>query len=125
MRPIAFVFFFGGIGSVLRHLANLAILRMTGIAFPWGILIINIVGCALIGFFARAIPLNAAWGGDMRLALMTGLCGGFTTFSAFSLDAANLWMRGEPMLAIGYVGASVVLCLIGVALGLAAGNLVA
>ena len=75
--------------------------------------------------FARAIPLNAAWGSDMRLALMTGLCGGFTTFSAFSLDAANLWMRGEPMLALSYVGASIILCLIGVALGLAAGNLVA
>ena len=122
MRPLALVFLFGGIGSVLRYLANLGVLRVTGLAFPWGILAINVVGCMLIGFFARILPLPQDGGTELRLMLMTGLCGGFTTFSAFSLDAADLWARGDLLLAFCYVAASLILCLLGVALGIALGQ---
>ena len=64
-------------------------------------------------------------GAELRLALMTGLCGGFTTFSAFSLDAADLWLRGDSGLAVAYVVASLVLCLLGVAIGIALGEALA
>ena len=125
MKPLALVFLFGGIGSVLRHLANLGVLGLTGLGFPWGILIINIAGCALIGFLARVVPLPQDGGAELRLMLMTGLCGGFTTFSAFSLDAADLWLRGDQGLAVSYVAASMLLCLTGVALGISLGQAVA
>lgn len=125
MKAALLVFLFGGLGSVLRHFANATILRLMGFGFPWGILAINIIGCALIGFLSRTLPLPGDGGAEMRLMLMTGLCGGFTTFSAFSLDAADLWTRGEPVLAVLYVAASLVLSLIGVGLGIALGSALA
>jgi len=122
MKPVLLVFLFGGIGSALRHLVNLAVLNVTGFRFPWGILVINIIGCALIGCLSRVLPLPGDGGASLRLMLMTGLCGGFTTFSAFSLDAADLYTRGEPGLAVAYVATSLILSLAGVAAGIALGE---
>jgi len=122
MRSISLVFLFGGIGSVLRYLGGVLAIRAVGADFPWGTLAINIIGCTLIGIFSRIIPLPSDGGEDLRLICMTGLCGGFTTFSAFALETAHLWMRDDPLPAAGYIGASVFFCLIGVALGLAIGK---
>ena len=122
MKSIVFVFVFGGLGSVLRHVVNMLSVRVIGPAFPWSTLFVNIVGCTLIGILARVLPLPGEGGLELRLMFMTGLCGGFTTFSAFSLDAANLWMRGDSVGAVVYVASSVVISLIGVALGLVIGN---
>ncbi len=112
------IFIFGGIGSVLRYGVGILSTKWFGLAFPWGTLAVNIIGCTLIGILARVIPLPQNGGNELRLIFMTGLCGGFTTFSAFTLDAANLYMRGEMGLAAAYIVASVVLSLIGVAIGL-------
>jgi CrcB protein len=91
----------GAAGSVLRYVVSHAGLVLFGAGFPWGTLAVNIVGSALIGVFG-ALGIS----GEARLLLVTGLLGGFTTFSAFSLETGVLWERA-PWLAVVYVAASV------------------
>jgi CrcB protein len=99
----------GALGSAARYGVNLATIRFIGPAFPWGTLAVNVIGSFLMGLFmalwAQKFPDND----NARLFLMTGLLGGFTTFSAFSLDVLNLMQRGDNGLAIVYAAASVVL----------------
>jgi CrcB protein len=85
------VFFGGGLGATLRHLVNLACARGIGIGFPWGTLIINITGSTVMGLIAGYLALKGVAAQPWRLFLMTGILGGYTTFSAFSLDAALLY----------------------------------
>ena len=101
-----------GIGGVFRHLLNTFVIGITGAAFPWGILLVNLIGCTLMGLVIGWFSLRAA-PQDLRLFLTTGILGGFTTFSAFSLDTAVLYERGDPGLAVVYVVASVVLSIAG------------
>lgn len=124
VRDALLVFVGGGLGSVLRWLTGLAALRLWGTAFPVGTLLVNIIGCCVMGLCYRLLPSLAEGPHAARLLLMTGVLGGYTTFSAFALDAAGLWMREQPMLALVYIGASVLLSLAGVALGLWIGKLV-
>jgi len=113
------VFIGGGLGAALRHGVNVGTARLFGTAFPYGTLTVNIVGCLvmglLTGYFAFKGDVSQHW----RLFLTTGILGGFTTFSAFSLDVALLYERGEVTLAAGYVLASVLVSLAGVFAGLA------
>ena len=115
------VFLGAGIGGVLRHGVNLASLKWVGPGFPYGTLAINIVGSGLMGLVAGWFAFKAGEGApqDLRLFLTTGILGGFTTFSAFSLDAILLWERGEAMLAAAYVLGSVVVSLAALVGGLA------
>ncbi|GLK81674.1 fluoride efflux transporter CrcB [Methylopila turkensis] len=113
------VFLGAGLGGALRHGVNLAALRWTGAGFPIGTLTINVLGSFAIGAVAALFALRSDLPQEWRLFLTTGVLGGFTTFSAFSLDAAALYERGEAGLALAYVVASVVLALVGVAAGLA------
>lgn len=102
----------GALGAVGRYLAVLAMGRWLGTDFPWGTLTVNVAGGLAMGLLAG---LGAhAWqpSPDLRAFLLTGLLGGFTTFSAFSLDVALLWERGEMAAALAYVLASVV-CSVG------------
>jgi fluoride exporter len=114
------VFLGAGLGGVLRHGVNLATARAFGAAFPWGTLAVNVLGSLLMGLLAGwlALRAGAGWTEPTRLLLGTGLLGGFTTFSAFSLDAALLWERGEAGLAALYVMASVVLSLAALVAGI-------
>jgi CrcB protein len=108
----------GAVGASARHLVGVATLRVFGSGFPVGTMVVNIVGCLamgiLVGLFATRIQGSQA----LRLLLATGFLGGFTTFSAFSLDFTVLWDRGQIALAIGYVAASVLLSLAALAAGL-------
>ncbi|TGD41837.1 fluoride efflux transporter CrcB [Pseudotabrizicola sediminis] len=106
----------GAIGASLRYLVQLGSLRLFGTGFPFGTLMINVAGSFLMGMLVVVLAEK----GGMRLApfLMTGILGGFTTFSAFSLDAISLWERGESWLSFGYVGASVILSLSALGAGL-------
>ena len=106
----------GAIGSSLRYLVNVSAMRLFGPAFPWATLTVNVIGSFLMG----ALVVWFANRDLMRLApfLMTGVLGGFTTFSAFSLDAVLLWERGAMANAALYVGASVLLALAGLVAGL-------
>lgn len=107
MNHILIVAAGGAIGAALRHLTGLAAMRMLGLAFPWGTLTVNIVGSFLMGVFIELLAVKLQGGNELRLFVATGLLGGFTTFSAFSLDVAVLWERGALLLAASYVIASV------------------
>ncbi len=119
----------GAIGAGLRHLVGLGALRFLGTAFPFGTMTVNVAGSFLMGALVAWLALKAdiaGWPGmvfgtgqNMRLFLATGLLGGFTTFSAFSLDAMLLWERGEGGLAAIYVIGSVALSVAGLFAGLA------
>ena len=113
------VFFGAGIGGAGRHGVNVLAARLFGTTFPAGTLAVNVLGCLTMGLIAGIFAFRGHLPQEMRLFLTTGLLGGFTTFSAFSLDAALLWERGEVGHAALYVGASVILSLLAVAAGLA------
>jgi CrcB protein len=120
MFAIFLVFLGGGIGAALRHGVNVASAEWFGASFPWGTLIVNVVGSFLIGAFAAwfAYRGDAMWTQPLRLFLTTGILGGFTTFSAFSLDFALMFERGEIGQGVFYVVASVALSLAAIFAGL-------
>ena len=103
----------GALGSVGRHWVSTLATTRVGTTFPWGTLLINVTGSLLIGVVAGC---NSGWmaGENTRKFLMVGICGGFTTFSAFSLQTLELVQKGEWLRAGIYILASVALCVIGV-----------
>ena len=113
------VFIGGGLGASLRHLINVFCARCMGTAFPWGTFVINISGSTVMGLIAGYLAFKGGASQHWRLFLMTGILGGYTTFSAYSLDAALLYERGELMLAALYVVGSVLLSIGGLFAGLA------
>lgn len=120
MLSIVLVFVGAGIGGVLRYGVGFGATRWLGADFPWGTLAINITGSFVMGLvaayfaFRAGEPSTQAW----RLFLMTGVLGGFTTFSSFSLDIAMLWERGAASAAAFYGLASLILSLFGLFAGL-------
>ena len=108
----------GAIGASARHLVGVASLRAFGSGFPVATMIVNVVGCLIMGLFIGLLSSRFQGSEALRLFIATGFLGGFTTFSAFSLDFTVLWERGETMLAIGYVAVSVLLSLGALAAGL-------
>ena len=113
------VFVGGGIGSTLRHIVNVVCPRFLGTNFPYHTFIINISGSTIMGLIAGYLAFRGEASQSWRLFLMTGILGGYTTLSAFSLDAALLHERGEIGLAALYVAGSVVLSIAGLFAGLA------
>ncbi len=120
MMTVVLVFVGAGLGGVLRHGVNFAAARILGLGFPWGTLAVNVVGSLLMGALAGWLALRAgeSWTQPVRLFVATGILGGFTTFSAFSLDAALLWERGQGGAAAAYVASSLILSLAALAAGL-------
>ncbi len=121
MKAYLLVFLGAGIGGALRHGVNVGCARLCGMGFPWGTLMVNVVGSFLMGVIAAWLAFKAGegWSQPLRLFLTTGILGGFTTFSAFSLDTVLIWERGQVGLAATYVAASVVLSIAGLIAGLA------
>ena len=121
MMAYILVFFGAGVGGVLRYGVNVGCARYCGLDFPWGTLAINIAGSLVMGLCAGYLAARAseAFMPNARLFLMTGILGGFTTFSAFSLDAVLLWERGAMGSAAFYVLGSVILAIVGLIAGLA------
>ena len=115
------VFLGGGTGAVLRHVVNASVTRGFGSGLPWGIFTINVTGSICMGLVTGWLAFKSGpfWTQNVRLLLTTGVLGGYTTFSAFSLDAALLWQRGEPGMALLYVAGSVGFSIFGLFLGLA------
>jgi CrcB protein len=107
----------GGIGAGIRHLTNIGALRLVGPNYPWGTIVINIVGSFAMGLFIATL-MRRGGSNELRLFVATGILGGFTTFSAFSLDFATLWERGATLPAFGYALASVIGAIIALFLGL-------
>lgn len=121
-KLLALVFVGGGFGSTLRYAVTLAALRLMGPGFPWGTFAVNVAGSAVMGGLAGFMLSRTPGAGSdaLRLFFMTGILGGFTTFSAFSLDTVALWERGAPATAIVYAVASVLVSLAVLTLALVA-----
>ena len=110
----------GALGSMARYWIGLVVADLVGVRFPWGTLLINIVGSFIIGWFdvltgefgSLAVPADA------RAFVLVGICGGFTTFSSFSLQTMQLLQGGEALRAGAYIVGSVVLCLVSVWAGM-------
>jgi CrcB protein len=111
----------GAIGAVLRFATVGAAARLFGAGFPAGTMIVNVVGSLAMGFL---FVILTARGSGLHPFLLTGVLGGFTTFSAFSLDAVTLWERGDAFQAGLYVAASVALSILALALGALIGRVV-
>lgn len=116
------IFFGAGTGGVLRPLVSLQTARWLGTAFPYGTLTVNILGAFALGLLAGILASHGSGNSNLRLLLATGLLGGFTTFSAFSLETLTLLERHQPALAAAYVLASVAGALLAMALGLKLGR---
>jgi fluoride exporter len=113
------VFIGGGLGASLRHAVNVGCARACGLNFPYGTFVINITGSLVMGLIAGYLAFKGEASQPWRLFIMTGILGGYTTFSAFSLDAVLLYERGELGVAAFYVLGSVVLSIAGLLAGLA------
>ncbi|MGF1649982.1 MAG: fluoride efflux transporter CrcB [Hyphomicrobiaceae bacterium] len=101
----------GALGSIARYGVNEAALRLAPATFPWATLTVNVVGSFAMGALAVVVLTRIGLSMPVKLFAMTGLLGGFTTFSAFSLDTVSLIERGEVATALLYAGASVVLAI--------------
>ncbi|HEY5217299.1 MAG TPA: fluoride efflux transporter CrcB [Pseudolabrys sp.] len=113
------VFLGGGLGAAIRHGANLAAARALGTALPYGTMLINITGSFIMGLVVAYFAFKGDASQHWRLFLTTGILGGYTTFSAFSLDVALLYERGETGLAALYVLGSVAVSIVALFAGLA------
>ena len=111
--------FGGAAGSVLRYVVGGVTQRAGGMAFPLGTLVVNVTGCFLIGVFAQHY-MNTQTNPEMRAMLVTGFCGGYTTFSAFSIETVGLLQGGEYQKAALYTVTSVVLSLAATFAGISA-----
>ncbi len=108
MRALLFVGIGGGIGSILRYAISLFVGRHVPIAFPLGTFLVNISGCFLIGVFYSLATKYTGFNPEWRLFLITGICGGYTTFSTFSYDGLILLRQGSNLYFMLYVLGSVV-----------------
>ncbi len=109
----------GALGSVARFAVSGLVAQHYGETFPWGTLFVNVTGCFIIGFFSTLTSPDGRWmvGGNGRQFFMTGVLGGYTTFSSFSLQTLNLVRDGDWIRAGGNIGGSMLLCLVAVWLG--------
>ncbi len=109
MQSYLIIFLGAGLGGTLRHWINQISAQLFGVAFPFGTFIVNILGSLLMGIVLSIFAFKGEFFQHSRLFLTTGVLGGFTTFSAYSLDIVMLYERSETMLALGYALASVAL----------------
>jgi CrcB protein len=109
----------GALGSMARYGISGMIAAMTAGSFPYGTLVVNVTGAILIGFFATLSGPDSRFfvPASVRLFLMTGICGGYTTFSTFSLETSNLMRDGDWAAALANIGFSVILCLVAIWIG--------
>lgn len=108
----------GAAGALSRYGIGLVVQRSTHTTFPWATLAVNVIGCILVGALARLF-WNAPAHSQLRALLIVGFCGGFTTFSAFSLETVSFLQNGEWPKAAAYAAASLITCVLGTAIGFA------
>jgi CrcB protein len=118
MKLLLYAMAGGALGSGARHLVNVGMGRWLGPGFPWWTFLANVTGCWLMGILIEALALKFQGSTDLRTLLATGVLGGYTTFSAFSLDFAVLLQRHEHMQAILYLVGSVALSILALYAGM-------
>ncbi|WP_320199975.1 fluoride efflux transporter CrcB [Agrobacterium sp. rho-13.3] len=122
MLNIALVAIGGAIGSVARYLVGIWGVRLAGPNFPWGTFTVNVVGAFLIGLLVEIIARRFDASAEMRVFVVTGILGGFTTWSSFTLDAVVLFERGDIGLSLLYLMGSLVVSFAAIFAGLALGR---
>jgi fluoride exporter len=118
MKPFLLIGTGSAIGGICRYLVQILVGKYAGVAFPAGTLLVNLSGCLLIGLLYGLADRYAWMSMEWRLLLMTGICGGYTTFSSFSLEAVSLLRQGSYVNFLLYVFGSVALGLIATAVGI-------
>lgn len=112
LKAVLMVFIGGGLGSLLRYALSLALVPWSQ-KFPYATLTANVLSCVLLGFLIGITTKNAL-STEMKLFLMVGLCGGFSTFSTFSAESYQLFNTGTSFLALVYMGVSFFICLVAI-----------
>jgi CrcB protein len=119
LNRVLLVLLGGGIGSVARYLVTLAAVRLLSHDFPFGTLVVNVVGCFFIGFVHSFAAMTVRLSPEARLFLTTGVMGGLTTYSSFNYEALTMLDQGRTTAAVVYFSATVLGCAIAGMLGLA------
>lgn len=114
LKNILVVALGGGVGSALRYLVSISVQKSMSVTFPWGTLAVNIIGCIVIGFLYGIADKGLLVATEWRLFLMVGICGGFTTFSAFAGEGFTLLRTGEIFSLAIYAGLSLFLGILAV-----------
>lgn len=122
MKAILIIWLGGGLGSVCRYLVQLGVSRLVTVSFPAGTFLVNLSGCFVIGLLYGLAEKYAVLTAEWRLFLITGLCGGYTTFSSFSYEGVSLFRQGNYSYFILYVGLSVIAGLLSTLAGMALGK---
>lgn len=118
MKQVLFVGLGGAAGSILRYFTNVVTMKYYAASFPLATFIVNVVGCFLAGLIFGLITQETTEARNLKFLLITGFCGGFTTFSAFALENVRLMNSGSTSTAVAYTAASIVAGLLAVWIGL-------
>lgn len=111
MRTLLLIGIGGGLGSIVRYLSSVLLDRYSHLSFPYATFAANVLGCFLIGLILGLLQKNNLAHSDLKFFLVTGFCGGFTTFSAFSQENINLLQSGQSGTAFLYIAVSLLVCL--------------
>ena len=118
IRTILLIGLGGGIGSIFRYLTSVFVAKYYANNFPFATFLTNILGCFFIGIIMGFLAKSQFGSQDLKWFLVTGFCGGYTTFSAFGYENINLMQNGNSVLAFGYIAMSIIIGLFAVWLGL-------